>query len=243
MANKLITVHSRHFFNFIEILHQEQERVWSGEYKENDKFSALIDELGRNNWFKVDSADITALEKIWNDRNVIDLEEITQFGNKVFYLPPIEKGGNYFAVMSIKVNCNVNDYIASIRVMLLTPKSPSDVNDKSPFSFWGVGFRIENGDGRHNYHHAQIISDFKGSSNANNFFESVSWLPETHPAFPLKANEPLTLILSLYLTLYGLDGLRNFSTYSAKMNSIWTAPEVKEFRDFLSAQPKPKKRK
>jgi hypothetical protein len=68
-------------------------------------------------------------------------------------------------------------------------------------------------------------------------------LPETNPAFPLKANEPLSLILSLYLTLYGSDGLRKFITYSSKMSSIWVAPEVKEFKDFLSAQPKPKKRK
>ena len=56
--------------------------------------------------------------------------------------------------------------------------------------------RLESGGGMHNFYHAQLTNNMVPTK--------PNWLPRSQPSFPLCANCPVTLVISLLLALYGL---------------------------------------
>jgi len=74
-----------------------------------------------------------------------------------------------------------------------------------------LGFRFEapegkstSGAGRHNYYHVQMIRAL-GSSISFPANEHLKWLPDAEPTFPIDADNPVKLLLSLLISLYGPD--------------------------------------
>lgn len=231
--------HTSHLFKFIKILHDEQERMWSPENPYNDKFTDIIGALRQYNWLKLDNSDMKTLEDNWKKHQTIDFDTVRKYGNKVFFLPPLEKEDKFFVVMSLR--CAMSPYSSEIRIMLITQKKTVSADQHTNKNgFFGIGFRIETGEGMHQYHHAQLINDFKGHDNAPVFYDSIPWLPVTQPAFPLYARDPLTMMLSLYLTLYGADRLRRFfNIYGSQLKEIRTISSVKDFLTLVDTTLRP----
>jgi hypothetical protein len=67
----------------------------------------------------------------------------------------------------------------------------------------GFGYRFESpeGSGIHHYYHAQPITDLKAGES---FLDAEDWLPTKCPTFPLDADNPVKLLLSLLIALYGV---------------------------------------
>jgi len=66
----------------------------------------------------------------------------------------------------------------------------------------GFGYRFESpeGPGIHHYYHTQPITDFKVGASSS---DTENWLPTQCPTFPLDADNPVKLLLSLLISLYG----------------------------------------
>ena len=226
------TVQMKELFKFIKILHDEQKKAWSAENPNNEKFVHCVEALEHSHWFKLEDADVNKLEEIWIARQLIDFDTVRKFGKKVLFLPPLEKEDGFFAVMWLR--CNLEPYSSNIRIMLFKKKSEEELAERPKNHFWAVGFRFETGKGMHNYHHAQLINNFKGKDNSLIFFDSIPWLPLTQPAFPLYAIDPLTMMISLYLTLYGLDRFRKFTLdYGRQLKQILDVASVKTFKKII----------
>jgi len=104
-------------------------------------------------------------------------------------------------VPRIQLKCNFGRNIPEIRcrleLFLLTDST----------ELQSLGYRFESpegqndeGTGVHHYYHIQIIQPPTSIS-------GVEWLPETQPAFPINADDPVKLMLSLLISLYGLNYL------------------------------------
>ena len=85
-----------------------------------------------------------------------------------------------------------------------------DINVKS------LGYRFESPEGKnnqnagvHHYYHIQMIQPPTCR---------IDWLPETQPAFPLDADNPVKLLLCVLVSLYGLDYL---GTIIREAHNIW----------------------
>ena len=127
---------------------------------------------------------------------------------KVLYLPPLENNPQCIPILSLYCQLDNQHSIAKLRVMLVSLDGNQDL--------YGIGFRMEtpegmnqntnatNGDGIHDFYHAQLIRKF-GQSSLDDRLPvcSPDWLPTTQPSFPLPANCPVTLLLCLIVTLYG----------------------------------------
>lgn len=132
---------------------------------------------------------------------------------KVLYLPPLGKNAEFVPVLSLKCNTIGERLSVRLRVMLIRCSEDGD-------KLFGIGFRMEspesenqieagNGkEGLHDFYHAQLIRGFDYGPT----IESPCWLPETQPSFPITAVCPVTLILSLLLTLYGKNYCWEFYT-------------------------------
>lgn len=72
-----------------------------------------------------------------------------------------------------------------------------------------LAFRFEapegEGQGAHDYCHAQFIRTFRGDLRPIPFVPS--WVPETQPSFALHANGPVTLLAAFLVSIYGFKQL------------------------------------
>lgn len=72
-----------------------------------------------------------------------------------------------------------------------------------------IGLRFETPEGKtgkHAYHHAQLCHRFKDENTP--FPGCPEWLPDQHPAIPIDADGPLSLLIALLKSLYGNTFLR-----------------------------------
>lgn len=112
----------------------------------------------------------------------------------LFLAPPEE--GELLPVLSIKSDFRKSEL--RIRMALFTfDKSATPV---------AIGFRFETpeGEGHHNYHHAQLITSF-GSGTED--LPTPPWLPTHQPALMMSAKNPFALFLGVLIGLYGLGYL------------------------------------
>ncbi len=81
-----------------------------------------------------------------------------------------------------------------------------DGDDGSPVA---IGLRFEEpkgADGLHSFFHAQLCRQFHGATAL--FPGCPEWLPDQHPAIPVDADGPLSLLIALLKSLYGNTFLR-----------------------------------
>lgn len=146
---------------------------------------------------------------------------------KVIYLPPLEKDPDCVPILSPYFKLKESQSIAQLRVMLVK----LDENQK-PDGIYGIGFRMEtpeklnndvspgtnnqsvnttNNDGIHDFHHAQLIRKF-GQDKLDEKLQIACpiWLPQSQPSFPLPAECPVTLLLCMFVTLYGRECYNRF---------------------------------
>jgi hypothetical protein len=67
-----------------------------------------------------------------------------------------------------------------------------------------IGFRFEEpeGQGSHNFFHTQLIRAFGKNTFA---LPTPSWIPTSQPSFPLDAGGPISLLLNLLVSIYGMQ--------------------------------------
>ena len=126
-----------------------------------------------------------------------------KFGERDFlYLRPV--ANDAIMVPVLWMDCDFSRSIPKIS-MLLGLFSWGDGD-----TVRGLGYRFEtpegqsrDGRGIHHYYHAQIIRSMRGI----NFPPQAcsEWLPESQPAFPLDCQQPIHLLISLLVALYGRD--------------------------------------
>ena len=118
---------------------------------------------------------------------------------KVLYLPPLQQDAKFVPVLSLQGNFDEARTEIKLRVMLVC----YDENEKK---LCGIGFRLDRGEGRHGFYHAQLIRSLERGQYVERgpSVHCPRWLPETQPSFPLAADCPVTLMLCLLLSLYGI---------------------------------------
>ena len=200
----------RAFRNLLLKIYDEQKNDWSLETQSGRKPSAeardLYDVYCYNTWHPINEKEFE------NWLNESDEKLDVDFSKKraVLYLPPLEKDAEFVPVLSLK--CTLSKTINSIRLYVLLFRHGEE--GQKPY---GIGFRFESpeneqyerqseddeqqgpGEGLHDFYHAQLITGFGYGPE----IEIPGWLPCTQPSFPLPADDPVTLVFSLLMTLYG----------------------------------------
>jgi hypothetical protein len=119
------------------------------------------------------------------------------------YLPPLEDDKGFVPVLIMKYDFSgkIKDVVFQV---MLTQASENNDDEAVVCEFQCIGFRFENGKGRHSFHHTQLIRSFESTPLAVGMCSPL-WLPETDPAMPLVAKCPITLVVSMFIALYGKD--------------------------------------
>jgi hypothetical protein len=143
-------------------------------------------------------ADSTALENVLpsDDHPSSDFKEVMQF----LYLRPILSGTPTVPVVSLKADFTRSFPEVRIRLALFLLNTKGEIRSQ--------GYRYETpegpGNGRHDYYHVQPIRvlyrDRPGFQ-----LPTPSWFLDSHPAWPVDAQNPVCLLLSLLISLYGLE--------------------------------------
>jgi hypothetical protein len=143
-------------------------------------------------------ADSAALENVLptDDHRSSDFKEVMQF----LYLRPIQSGTPTIPVVSLKADFTRSLPQVRIRLALFL------LNDKGEIRSQGYRYETPEGPGygRHDYYHVQPIRvlyrDRPGFQ-----LPTPAWFLDSHPAWPVDAQGPVCLLLSLLISLYGLD--------------------------------------
>lgn len=86
-----------------------------------------------------------------------------------------------------------------------------------------IGLRFdtpEGVDGIHAYYHAQWCREFHGSKRNLEFPRCPLWLPVTSPAIPVAASGPFSLMVAMFISLYGGTFSRKIARDKELVSSI-----------------------
>lgn len=122
-----------------------------------------------------------------------DFKDLNQF----MYLRPTDEG----TVPLITMRSDFSRSWPELRIRLALFLLGADGDVKS------IGYRFETpegmGGGRHDYFHVQPIRCL--FTQAPQFpLSCPDWFPDTHPTWPMDAEDPVTLCLSLLVSIYGI---------------------------------------
>jgi len=116
----------------------------------------------------------------------------------VLYLPPMKEESNFLPVLSLECKLDDENDVMKLRLMLVHCSG----NGEKPH---GIGFRIEEGKDVHGFYHAQLIKNLEGAAGGESPpIECPLRFPEKQPCLPLNAENSVTLVLCLLISLYGI---------------------------------------
>lgn len=178
----------------------EQDDAWrndSGPNKPSTKAKDVLNALGTKGSFANQLNQAALLNRLPSETQLA-----SDFKRAYLLLPPSPKAADFVPLMWMGYDLAVTPVDVCIRVTMFC----LDGNELE----W-LAFRLEspenrlentennngndNGTGMHDFYHAQLGND--------DVPKKPSWLPKSQPSFPLCANCPVTLVISLLLTLYG----------------------------------------
>jgi len=156
--------------------------------------------LERFKALNLDPMDRVELERLLPHGETLQIDFLLQ--RKVLFLRPSEKGGFLLPVISLKCDF-ARQPTAELRLRVGLCVLGADDRLRV------LGYRFEmpenDGSGRHDFYHLQLIRSFeKGAPALNDPEVGLDWIPDVQPSFPLDATGPLTLMLSFLVTVYGL---------------------------------------
>ena len=176
----------------LKLLHREQARDWSPHRRSRkvpQRAQEVWEELSSRWWIPIGERE---LEKLLSASDELHLD----LSDKVLYLPPLlDHNSDFVPVLSLKCDIDEKNEDVELRIMLIH-------RHKDEHKLYGIGFRLESPEGKdsaHDFYHAQFIVGFGFGRDV----DCPNWIPCTQPSFPLSADSPITLLLTLLITLYG----------------------------------------
>jgi hypothetical protein len=148
--------------------------------------------------------------------------------NRYLYLNPIFKDALMIPVL--KISTDFGRHVPEIRIRL-----GLFVHKGGTTHAFGYRFESPEGQGIHHYYHAQFIHGFEKEQP---FMPKNIWLPDGCPTFPLDADNPVKLLLSLLVALYGLPSLGQIRASVPEIEehlSQMCCPSFKEFEYYWIA--------
>lgn len=153
-------------------------------------------------WSKLRNLEASEIKQRFKDDGPIDLDMLQEGTQLVLGFP--HKGATFVGVASlqIKISDRQMTYAKILAAMfMLEDPTAASVNLQC------VGFRFElpenpGGSGRHDFHHAQMITHFE-KRDASLALPTVPWISTSQPSFPLPAKKPVHLLLCALMALYG----------------------------------------
>jgi hypothetical protein len=130
-------------------------------------------------------------------------------GGRFLYLAPepdaaTTKRRNFVPFLSIR--CDFNDALPKVRLGMALGSLQGD-----RLRLFGMRFEAPEGNesGCHDFYHAQMINEFRrgGGFPPISLNGATTWIPETQPSIPLDAVCPVTLVLSVLTSIYGVQYL------------------------------------
>jgi hypothetical protein len=100
---------------------------------------------------------------------------------------------------------------ASQRLKIRAALFYQEIDHSGESKTFAVGWRLEppeDTDGEHSYYHAQPISAWDASGTRRLPIAGNS-LNESYPAFPIDAADSISLLVAMFVTMYGRIGTRN----------------------------------
>lgn len=122
---------------------------------------------------------------------------VVDFGDhgKVLFLEPIAGPRCMIPILSLRYDFYRSIPEVRLRLALFL------FDDTGRVAAIGYRFESPEGEGTHHYYHAQLIRNLDHGQS----LPCPAWLPTTQPAFALDAENALTLVVCLLITLYGLE--------------------------------------
>jgi hypothetical protein len=125
-----------------------------------------------------------------------ELEFDSSGQNRYLFLEPIDEGSGIVPVLAFRYNFRAHNAELRLQLALFVPHE----NDLAAI---GCRFETSEGPGTHDFHHAQLFRGFYGAG-GQCLPLCPPWLPTSRPAFQLKADDPVTLLVCMVISLYGL---------------------------------------
>jgi len=137
------------------------------------------------------------IESLFSDPNCVEVRLSAR--HKVLYLPRMEEEPDFLPVLSLECKLDDENDVMKLRLMLVH----CGENGGKPH---GIGFRMEEGENIHGFYHAQMIKNLEGAATVEEPpIECPLRFPETQPSIPLRAEDSITLVLCLLISLYGIE--------------------------------------
>jgi hypothetical protein len=114
-----------------------------------------------------------------------------------FYLPPLDEESDFVATLSIDSNLQTGKMNLHIEMHRLVEGS-----------LCGIGYRLEIGTGEHAHYHSSLLIRRPGAQGGVLLSGCPPWLPTDIPRIPMKATNPVSLVICAILSLYGRKTLR-----------------------------------
>jgi hypothetical protein len=183
------------FRDILLTLHSEYVAWWNGYLGDNGaKVRDFYELINASSYRQIDEKE---LERTFNSKN-FDLMEKRLF----LYMKPVEKRGWLAPILALKYNMEGELPEVRLRLGLYVTNQQWETQE-------AIGFRFETpeseGDGTHNYYHAQMFHSFDKGEGSSPSFSQHTWFPVTQPAFALDAGNPLELLACMLVSLYGPD--------------------------------------
>ena len=166
----------------------EQDEAWrkdSGQNKPSEKAKEALEKVRTMGSFANQLTREALLSRLPDETQLV-----RDFEREYLLLPPSPKAANFVPLMWMGYDFDFEADRLDARV------------DVTMFCHVGselkwLPLRLESGGGMHNFYHAQLENKMVPIK--------PDWLPGSQPSFPLCAKCPVTLVISLLLTLYGLE--------------------------------------
>ena len=131
--------------------------------------------------------------------------------NQYFYLPPLERGSGFVALLFLRCNLESSDDDICFQVVFYRylEKEKEDRRLQS-YGFRFEGPHVDEG-GRHQFYHAQLMTSLRKGSKTEKL-QCPRWIHEHIPAFPLTAAGPVSLLLCVLGSLYGPGEFQDYIT-------------------------------